>query len=332
MRDDPHRQNGGAEEVRESAANAFSTSSSIHQKKAVNVSSRSGGLCFQLKKRNFLRRFLKRITKRSSSMHLFSTSGAPNPEQRLALRGSYSTDSLMTSGSPNTTFYSIYSKPDINPNPVPEISAHKHDTGIMSNLPSAVAPPFERRQVRSSSVFAWTRGPRKIQDFVAMDGAFLGKGSYGSVRLCRNKSTGHLMACKTIDKVNMKNSYDLHDRQACMIRREVKMHQLCSDHPNVVQTLGLFEDDAAVHILLEYCDAGCLSEILRRYPRGFPVNTAAVGMKQLADALCWIHGRNIVHRDIKPENILVAAHGSRVARLKVGDFGFACQLKPEQGS
>jgi hypothetical protein len=341
MRDDPHRrQNGGADEVRESAVNALiSTSSSIHQKKkAVNIScSRSGGLRLQLTKRNFLRRFLKRITKRSSSMHLFSTFvGAPNPEQRLPPGGSYSTeDSLMISGSPKTTFYSIDSKPEINPNPVSEVSSQRHDTEIISDLPPAVvAPPLERRQVRSSSsVFAWTCGPRKIEDFVAMDGTFLGKGSYGSVRLCSNKGTGHLMACKTIDKVKMENSYyDLQDRQACMIRREVKMHQLCLDHPNVVQMLGLFEDDAAVHILMEYCDAGCLSEILRRYPRGLPVNAAAVGMKQLAEALCWIHGKNIVHRDIKPENILVAAHGRRVARLKVGDFGFACQLKPEQGS
>jgi hypothetical protein len=270
-------------------------------------------------------------------MHLFSTFvGAPNPEQRLPPGGSYdSTDSLMISGSPKTTFYSIDSKPEINPNPVSEVSSQRHGTEIISDLPPAVvAPPLERRQVRSSSsVFAWTCGPRKIEDFVVMDGTLLGKGSYGSVRLCSNKGTGHLMACKTIDKVKMENSYyDLQDRQACMIRREVKMHQLCLDHPNVVQMLGLFEDDAAVHILMEYCDAGCLSEILRRYPRGLPVNTAAVGMKQLAEALCWIHGKNIVHRDIKPENILVAAHGRRVARLKVGDFGFACQLKPEQGS
>jgi serine/threonine protein kinase len=138
-----------------------------------------------------------------------------------------------------------------------------------------------------------------------MDGTLLGKGSHGSVRLCSNKSTGHLMACKTIDlKVDGKKNVT-EQQQACMIRREVKMHQLCSDHPNVVRMLGLFEDNAAVHILMEYCDAGCLSELLRMLPQGvFSVKTAAVGMKELAEALCWIHGKNIVHRDIKPENIL----------------------------
>jgi hypothetical protein len=52
-----------------------------------------------------------------------------------------------------------------------------------------------------------------------MDGTLLGKGSHGSVRLCSNKSTGHLMACKTIDlKVDGKKNVT-EQQQACMIRR-----------------------------------------------------------------------------------------------------------------
>ena len=212
----------------------------------------------------------------------------------------------------------------------PGMSSQKHDMKEVMHLARAVV---ERRQV--SSVFAGSCGARRLEDVVVMGETFLGKGTYGSVRLCSYKSTGHLMACKTIDKVSMEDSYGelLYEQQACMIRREVNMHQLCSDHPNVVRMLGLFEDDAAVHILMEYCDGGSLSEILQQsFPQGLPVKAAAVGMKQLAEALCWIHGKNIVHRDIKPGNILVATEGRSVPRLKVADFGFAIQLQPQQGT
>ena len=338
-RDRPHcHSSAGADEVQEYSA--ASTCPSIHQKEAVvDISSRSGsGSSLRSKKPNFLGRFLEGIAKRKLSspgkvpLRVNASDADPNPEHRPGLRpglraGTFKV--LVTSESPETKFCSFNLKREEN-NPGPGISSQKHDIKIM-HLPRTDAPAVERRQV--SSVFPWACGPRRLEDVVVMGETVLGEGSYGSVRLCSYKCTGHLLACKTIDKVNMENSYDLQDRQACMIRREVKMHQLCSNHPNVVQMLGLFEDDAAVHILMEYCDAGCLSATLQqRFPQGLPVNAAAVGMKQLADALCWIHGKNIVHRDIKPSNILVATEGSSVTRLKVADFGFAIQLQPQQGT
>ena len=322
--------------VRESAADAAvsASCSSIHEKKAVDISSKHGGIMgdSQSKRGMFLWRFLKRITKRK----LWPANLLKDPEDGPA-PGAHTSKNhhLMEIGSAKTAFHSINLKPEVSPS-TPGISSHEKQLHMMM---MSIPPAFIKRRhlnprkIRSSSVFAWTRGPRRfMEDFVVMDGTFLGQGSYGSVRLCSNKSTGHLMACKTIDKVG--GGKNVTEQQACMIRREVKMHQLCSDHPNVVQMLGLFEDDAAVHILMEYCDAGCLSEILQQsFPQGiFSVKAAAVGMKELAEALCWIHGKNIVHRDIKPENILVAAKGRSVVRLKVADFGIALQLKPERGT
>jgi hypothetical protein len=260
----------------------------------------------------------------------------PNPEHRPGA-GAGTFKDLVTSESPETKLFSINLKREEN-QPSPGIWSQKDGIKVMHLARADDAPAaIERRQVLSCVFASMTCGLRRLEDVVVMGETFLGRGSYGSVRLCSYKSTGHLMACKTIDKVDMEENsyYDLQDRQACMIRREVKMHQLCSDHPNVVRMLGLFEDDAAVHILMEYCDAGSLSAILQRsFPQGLPVNAAAVGMKQLAEALCWIHGKNIVHRDIKPGNILVATDEARssVTRLKVADFGFAIQLHPQQGT
>ena len=42
-------------------------------------------------------------------------------------------------------------------------------------------------------------------------------------------------------------------------------------------------------------------------------------MSQLASALAYCHGEDVLHLDVKPANVLVARSGD----LKLGDFGSA---------
>jgi serine/threonine protein kinase len=49
---------------------------------------------------------------------------------------------------------------------------------------------------------------------------------------------------------------------------------------------------------------------------------ARLVMKNIADAICYMHDRNVIHRDLKPEN-LVLTDKTPKAFVKIIDFGFA---------
>lgn len=91
------------------------------------------------------------------------------------------------------------------------------------------------------------------------------------------------------------------------------------DHPNIRRTLGLETiEGVGKVIVLEYVD-GCSLDTLLASGK-LTAATARHIVEQTAQALAYIHSKQVFHRDLKPSNILVSHHGNVV---KVIDFNLS---------
>ncbi len=96
-------------------------------------------------------------------------------------------------------------------------------------------------------------------------------------------------------------------------------------HPHIVAVYDWGEIPLHHYIAMEYVAGGTLQDLMRR--DGRLGETAALSMAaEVADALAYAHGRDVVHRDIKPHNILLTEAG----HVKVADFGIARTLDATQ--
>lgn len=95
-------------------------------------------------------------------------------------------------------------------------------------------------------------------------------------------------------------------------------------HPNIVECYDIIRDDKKIYIIMEYCNSGNLSSIIKK-----PIKESYTQFyfSQLANGLKYLDKNNIVHRDIKPKNILLTEN-HRI--LKIADFGFAKQNNNRQ--
>ena len=88
---------------------------------------------------------------------------------------------------------------------------------------------------------------------------------------------------------------------------------LMLEHPNIRRTLSLETvEGLGKVIVLEYIDGCSLDELLEK--GSLTVSSARYIAGQIADALGYIHSKQIYHRDLKPSNILVL-HNENVVKL-----------------
>ncbi|MBA0744542.1 hypothetical protein Gogos_007157 [Gossypium gossypioides] len=152
-------------------------------------------------------------------------------------------------------------------------------------------------------------------------GEQLGWGQFGVIRLCSDKLTREVLACKSISKDRLVTSDD-----ARSVKLEIEIMTRLSGHPNVVDLKAVYEDEDYVHLVMELCAGGELFHRLEKYGRFYEAD-ARVLFRHLMQVVLYCHEIGIVHRDLKPENILLATKASS-SPIKLADFGLATYIEP----
>ncbi|KAF7052095.1 hypothetical protein CFC21_060244 [Triticum aestivum] len=153
-------------------------------------------------------------------------------------------------------------------------------------------------------------------------GRELGRGEFGVTRLATDRGAAReRLACKSIPKARLRTAVDVAD-----VRREVAIMASLPDHPALVRLRAAYEDDEAVHLVMELCDGGELFD--RIVARGrYTERAAAAAARTVAEVVRACHAHGVMHRDLKPENFLYAGK-EEDAQLKAIDFGLSVFFRP----
>jgi predicted ATPase/serine/threonine protein kinase/DNA-binding CsgD family transcriptional regulator len=89
-------------------------------------------------------------------------------------------------------------------------------------------------------------------------------------------------------------------------------------HPHIIRVLEFGVEDNIPFLIMEYAPNGTLRQ---SHPKGtkVPLDVVVSYVKQVADALQYIHMQKLIHRDVKPESMLLGRNNE----VLLAEFGIA---------
>ena len=160
----------------------------------------------------------------------------------------------------------------------------------------------------------------------------IGKGSFGQVYLTSKTGYSELFATKIIKKsVADSSKVKKYFHNEIKILKEIK-------HINIMELIEIKTTDENYYLVCELCNGGslrqCLDKYIKMYNKPFSEEIIQYLMKQIVEALKYLHGLHIMHRDLKLDNILVNFKNKNDknilnmygAQIKIIDFGFAAHV------
>jgi eukaryotic-like serine/threonine-protein kinase len=240
------------------------------------------------------------------------------PADRLDLAGSYRNRAPQRPRAP--------SNPPIGPSPGHSIGhslghsiGHSLGHSLGPGVPMAVEEDHDRSTAVASDPLAPLRTPL-IGGRYRIVGR-IGAGGMGKVLKVTHAQLGKTFALKIISE-----SIAGEDKIRELFYREARMASAMS-HPNIASVVDFGEDrERGLFMVMELIEGEALAKRLHR-EKQLSIKLASDIIRQVAEALGYIHSKGIVHCDIKTENILLVELAStqqrRKIQVKLLDFGLA---------
>ncbi|XP_041252350.1 ribosomal protein S6 kinase alpha-6 isoform X2 [Onychostruthus taczanowskii] len=146
----------------------------------------------------------------------------------------------------------------------------------------------------------------------------IGVGSYSVCKRCVHIATNMEFAVKIIDKSKRDPS------------EEIEILMRYGQHPNIITLKDVYDDGRFIYLVTELMKGGeLLDRILRQ--KFFSEREASAVLFTIAKTVDYLHCQGVVHRDLKPSNILYTDDSNNADSIRICDFGFAKQLRGENG-
>ena len=139
----------------------------------------------------------------------------------------------------------------------------------------------------------------------------IGRGAFGEVRVCRQISTGDIVAVKKMRKEDMLNK-----NQLMHVRTEKEI--MTASNPWIVKLKYSFQDEFYLYLVMDFLPGGDLMNLLMK-KEILTEDEARFYTAEMILAVDSVHKLNCIHRDLKPDNILIDKNG----HIQLSDFGLA---------
>ncbi len=202
---------------------------------------------------------------------------------------------------------------------LPPKKRQQHQEPQQSNTP-ATTTCQQKQQTDSDSSFSSS----DIDNYHKVK--HLGKGSFGVVYQAIDKQTNEIVAIKKIKQTKEDAKYGL----STTILREINIFKETKSHQNIVSLHHYFFTKKvsgkidSVYLVMDFVPMN-----LRQYIEGTTTlihpDTVKKIMRQVIDAVDYLHTNLILHRDIKPDNILIDPNSNDI---KLIDFGISRRFHP----
>ncbi|XP_049562117.1 calcium/calmodulin-dependent protein kinase type 1D isoform X2 [Orcinus orca] len=138
-------------------------------------------------------------------------------------------------------------------------------------------------------------------------------GAFSEVVLAEEKATGKLFAVKCIPKKALKGKESSIENEIAVLRK-IK-------HENIVALEDIYESPNHLYLVMQLVSGGELFD--RIVEKGFYTEKdASTLIRQVLDAVYYLHRMGIVHRDLKPENLLYYSQDEE-SKIMISDFGLS---------